>query len=103
MVNEWKNSLDSNSEVESVLRSVTVALWMGDFAKAIGILFESASRRTRQQGPQKLGNIPSGMAPIDFRAEMRAVFESRRHEMEAAVLQEFGTKLAESAQNLSVH
>src|SRR3954468_17574715 len=52
LVNEWKNSLDANSEVESILRSVTIALWMSDFGEAVGILLESASRRTRQQGPQ---------------------------------------------------
>jgi DNA-binding MarR family transcriptional regulator len=93
LVNEWKNSLDAHSEVESILRSVTVALWMGDFAIAVSILFESASRRTRQQVPQKLGNIPSRIAPIDLHAEMRAVFENRRRAMEALVLEEFGQTL----------
>jgi hypothetical protein len=93
LVSEWKNSLDARSEVESILRSVTVALWMGDFSVAVGMLFESAARRTRQPGPQRLGNLPSGMGPTDFHTEMRAVHEIRRRAVEAAVLEEFGQSL----------
>jgi DNA-binding MarR family transcriptional regulator len=100
---EWVNSLDAHREIESVLRGVTVALLMGDVAAAVGFLFRSADERARYQGPQELGKIPSGMAPVDFHADMRAVHENRRRAMEAAVLQEFGTKLVESAQNLDVN
>jgi hypothetical protein len=43
------------------------------------------------------------MAPIAFLGEMRAVYGHRRHEMEATVLQEFGTTLAKFAQNLNLN
>jgi DNA-binding MarR family transcriptional regulator len=103
LVDEWKNSPEEHREMESILRSVTVALWMGDAAMAVDILFRLASARNRHQGPQEQGKIRSGMAPVDLHAEMRAVYENRRRAMEAYVLQEFGTKLAELAQNLNVH
>lgn len=106
LVDEWNNSLNAHREMESmesILRSVTVALWMGDVVKAVNVLFGSATARGWQQGPQELGRIPSGIAPIDLHGKMRAVYEKRRGAMEAAVLQEFGTNLVESAQNLDVN
>jgi hypothetical protein len=103
LVDEWANSLDAHREIESVLRGVTVALLMGDVATPVGFLFRSAEERTRYQGPQQLERIPSGMAPVDFHAEIRAVHENRRRATEAAVLREFGTKLVKSGQNLDLN
>jgi len=90
---EWKNCLDGHREMESVLRSVTVALWMGDLATAVDFLFRSAAARNRKQGPHELGKIATGFDPIDLHAEMRAVFENRRRAMEESVLDGFGRNL----------
>jgi DNA-binding MarR family transcriptional regulator len=103
LAEEWKNGLDTNREIESILRSATVALLMSDIGTAIGFLFASASERRPHLSPRELGEIPLGMAPSRFLAEWRAVYENRRREMEAAVLQEFGTNLAKFAQNLHLN
>jgi DNA-binding MarR family transcriptional regulator len=103
LAEEWKNGLDTRREIESILRGATVALLMNDIGTAIGFLFASASERRPHLSPRELGEIPSGMAPIAVLGEMRAVFGNRRHEMEATVLQEFGTNLAKFAQNLHLN
>jgi hypothetical protein len=101
LIHEWKNSLDAYREVESILRSVTVALWMGDLATALSILFESAVDRTRRQGPQRLEDIRPGMTLNDLHTEMRTVVENRRRAMEASLLDEFGhTLVAAGPHNL---
>ncbi len=87
----------ANREMESVLRSATVALLMGDIVTAYRFLHESAIERERRQGPTKLGEASSGKAPVDLHVEMRAVYERRRREMERDVLTEFGDKLMEVA------
>jgi len=97
LVEEWRKGLVTNREMESVLRSATVALLMGDIVTAFQFLHDSAIERERRQGPTKLGEASSGKAPVDFHAEMRAVYESRRREMERDVLREFGDKLMEVA------
>ena len=76
---------------------------MGDIGTAIGFLFASASERRPHLSPRGLGEIPLGMAPIAVLGEMRAVYGNRRHEMEATVLQEFGTNLVKFGQNLNVN
>ena len=97
LVEEWKKSMDTRREIESVLRSATVALLMGDILTAFKFLHDSALERERHQGPTKLGEASTGKAPVDFHAEMRAVYESRRREMERDVLREFADKLMEVA------
>jgi len=97
LVEEWRKGLVANREMESVLRSATVALLRGDIVTAFQFLHDSAIERERRQGPTKLGEASSGKAPVDFHAEMRAVYENRRREMERDVLREFGDKLMEVA------
>jgi DNA-binding MarR family transcriptional regulator len=93
LVEEWRKGLVANREMESVLRSATVALLMDDIVTAFRFLHESALERERRQGPTKLGEASSGKAPVDFHSEMRAVYETRRREMERDVLREFADKL----------
>jgi DNA-binding MarR family transcriptional regulator len=93
LAEEWRKGLVANREMESVLRSATVALLMGDIVTAFRFLHDSALERERRQGPTKLGEASSGKAPVDFHAEMRAVYETRRREMERDVLREFADKL----------
>ncbi len=87
---EWKNSLDSNREVETILRGATVALFMGDIGTAFGFLLGSGIERDPRHGHPELSISSPVASPIEFLAEMRAVYEGRRRTMEAAVLEEFG-------------
>ena len=103
LAEEWKNGPGTSREIESILRSATVALLIGDIGAAIGFLFASTCERTPHLSPREQGEIPLGMAPIAVLGEMRAAYGNRRHEMEATDLQEFGTNLAKFAQNLHLN
>jgi DNA-binding PadR family transcriptional regulator len=98
LAERWTNCLDPNREIESILRSVTVALLMNDARTAFNFLRDSASERERHRGPKELGPASLERNPIDFHAEMRAVYASRRRAMEAAVLTEFARNLLKPAE-----
>ncbi len=93
----WKEGLDPNREMESVLRGATLALAMGQIEEAIRFLHDAANKRLLRQGPQELGGKFAEMGPFDLHAEMRTVFENRRRVMEAYTLQESGKVLMEVA------
>jgi DNA-binding PadR family transcriptional regulator len=93
LVGQWGNGLDTKRDIESILRSATVALLMNDIRRAFDFLHESASERERHQDSKELGPVSLKRTPIDFHAEMRAVYGSRRRAMEAAVLTEFARNL----------
>jgi DNA-binding PadR family transcriptional regulator len=93
LVDQWRDSLNANREMESIFRSATVALLMKDTRTAFDFLHQSAFERERRQDPKKLGPASSERTPIDFHAEMRAVYGSQRRAMEAAVLTEFARNL----------
>ncbi len=93
LTEEWKNSLDANREMESILRSATVALLMGDSAAALDFLYQAASERERRQGLLEFRTFSRQSTPIDMQAEVRAVYENRRRAMETKVLSEFGMNL----------
>ena len=46
LAQEWRKGLDAGREIESVLRSATVALLMGDIGEASRFLSESITKRT---------------------------------------------------------
>jgi DNA-binding MarR family transcriptional regulator len=95
----WKTSLDPKREVESIIRSTIVALLMGDVSSAMDFLFQSASERRRHSTAPVLRTGHSKMSVIDLHGKLRAVYESRRAEMEAGVLEEFGIYLADWEKN----
>jgi hypothetical protein len=93
LVENWKIGLDAKREVESVLRSVTVALWMDDVGTAAGLLFASSSERERQLHPTGSEPIVSGKAPLDIYATIKSFYESQRLFMEVKVLRCLGERL----------
>jgi DNA-binding MarR family transcriptional regulator len=95
LAEEWRTSLDANREMESILRSVTVALLMDDSSAALSFLHQAAFERERRQGPHRFRTFSRESTPIDMQAEVRAVYESRRCEMEARVLNEFQLNLVD--------
>jgi DNA-binding PadR family transcriptional regulator len=92
---EWRGCLDPRREMESILRSTTVALLMDDAMGAVDFLLQSASERVRRAAPSELAQIFPEREPIDLHAELRTVYESRRRVMEAEVLEEFARKIKE--------
>ncbi len=96
---EWKTSLDPKREVETIIRGAIVALLMDDVRSAMDFLFQSASERRRHSTAPVLATGHSRMSAIDLHSELRMVYESRRAEMEAAVLEEFGIYLADWEKN----
>ena len=90
--------LDVARELESVLRSATVALLMGDSGIARSFLESAASERELRTGQSTLTVNSPQAAPIEFLAEMRKNFESRRRSMEAALPHEFAEFLEEADQ-----
>ena len=93
---EWRSCLDSRREVESILRSATVALLLGETGAAVNFLLHSASERARRVVPNELGKTSPEKEIIDFHAEMRTVYEHRRRAMEANVLEDFAMKIGKT-------
>jgi len=95
---KWMTSLDPKREMESILRSATVALLMGDIGRSINFLMDAASEREKRQGPQQL-RAPSSSArsPIEVHEEMRAVYENQRRVIEASLLRRFADELDKHA------
>jgi DNA-binding MarR family transcriptional regulator len=94
---EWKNSLDSRREMETVLRSATVALLMGEPEGAFQFLMQSAEVRFRPMGVVQLNQTSPRGTPIELHAAMREVYDGRRREMEADVLKKSAEYLMEVA------
>jgi DNA-binding PadR family transcriptional regulator len=92
---DWRNCLDTHREMESILRSVTVAFLMEDFREAFSFLHQSASERERWQSPQGTEPASPKSTPIDLHARMRAIYESLRRKMEAEVLKHYIQDLEE--------
>jgi DNA-binding MarR family transcriptional regulator len=92
---EWQVCLNFSSDFESILRSVTVALFMGDPLIACDYLHRLAlQRETEGTHLDPRLNAPE-TSPIEFYAAMRATHESRRSAMEADVLNAFAISLEE--------
>jgi DNA-binding MarR family transcriptional regulator len=96
LVEEWKKSMDAHREIESVLRSATVALLMGDIREASRFLSESIADRPPQQGHQELETISPQGTPINFHSAMRTFYLGQRRTMEIGVLERFADYLRRS-------
>ncbi|MGB8032108.1 MAG: helix-turn-helix domain-containing protein [Terracidiphilus sp.] len=97
LVEEWKKSMDARREIESVLRSATVALLMGDIEEASRFLSESITRRPPLQSHQELETISPQGTPINFHTAMRTFYLNQRRTMEIGVLERFAENLRRSA------
>jgi DNA-binding MarR family transcriptional regulator len=97
LVMEWPKSMDARREMESILRSATVALLMGDIGVARGFLFESIGRRPPREGHQELETISPQRSPIDFHSATRAFYLNERRAMEIHVLERVAEILKRSA------
>lgn len=96
LLNEWPNSMDARREMESVLRSATVALLMGSIGEARRFLSESIGRRLQQEGHRELETISAQGSPIDFHGAMRALYLNERRAMEIRVLERVAEHLMRS-------
>lgn len=94
---EWRNCLDPNREMESILRSATVALLMEDPGACLGFLLRCAAERERRQLLQEVssGLFSPKSSAIELYGAMRAVYESRRWATEAQVLRQLGQYLVD--------
>jgi DNA-binding PadR family transcriptional regulator len=97
LLEEWKLSMNAKREMESILRSATVALLMDDIGAAISFLLQSVFERVRHQGHQEFGSVSLERKPIDLYAAMRDVYDSRRRAMETDVLKKLAEYLMEVA------
>lgn len=100
LVEQWKNSMDVKREMESILRSATVALLMEDIGEAIMFLVQAATERLKSPGNQVFGAASPESTPIDLHAAMRNVYDGRRRAMEADVLLKCRENLMMVAKNL---
>ncbi len=85
----WAECLSFSRDLESNLRGVAVALFMGNHLIAEDYLQRLASQREREAVQVAPRLDAWGASPIEFYSTMRGVHESRRIAMEAAVLREF--------------
>ena len=97
LAQEWRKGLDAGREIESVLRSATVALLMGDIGEASRFLSESITKRTPLQGYQELETISPQGTPINFHNAMRTFYLNQRRTMEIGVLERIADNLRRSA------
>lgn len=93
LVAHWMNSLDSRRDMETVLRSATIALAMADVSIASGFLLEAASERVKRGAWNAANGASSEGGPTLFHSRARLVYEDRRRRMEADLLQEIGMGL----------
>jgi DNA-binding MarR family transcriptional regulator len=91
---DWRNCLDPRREMESVLRSTTVALLMGEVGTAIDFLFRSAAERAANPDREDSPPFFTSERPIDVHAEMRAVHEKQRRALEGTLLRDFAMHLS---------
>ena len=99
LLERWKKSMDAKREMESLLRSATVALLMGEIGEAIMFLGLAAFERLKSPGNQVFGAASPESTPIDLHAAMRDVYDGRRREMEADVLMKCRESLMAVAKN----
>ena len=85
----WTESLNFSRDLESNLRGVALALFMSNHLIAEDYLQRLASRRERGAVQVAPRFDASDASPVEFYSAMRAVHESRRIAMEAAVLRGF--------------
>jgi DNA-binding MarR family transcriptional regulator len=95
---EWPKSMDAHREIESVLRSATVALLMGRDGDAREFLSESIIKRPPPEGHQELDTISPQGSPISFHTAIRAFYLNERRTMEIKVLERIAESLKRSAQ-----
>ncbi len=93
--NEWVQCLDPTREVESVLRSATVALWMADTSRAADFLRNAASMRRPRRAPLAWTAMQYRFTPIEIHAQLRESYEDRRRGFEEQLLEDFATYLQE--------
>ena len=99
LLEQWKNSMDVKRVMESILRSATVALLMGEIGEAIVFLGQAAFQRLKSPGKQVLDAAATESTPIDIHAAMRDVYDGRRRAMEADFLMRCRESLMELAKN----
>jgi DNA-binding MarR family transcriptional regulator len=97
LVEEWRKGLIANREMESVLRSATVALLMGDIGEASRFLSESITRRPPLQSHRELEMISPQETPFNFHTAMRTFYRNQRQTMEIGVLERIADNLRRSA------
>lgn len=90
---EWAKCLDPAREIESVLRSATVALWMADAARSAEFLRTAASMRMPRRARPGLMAMQHRLAPMEIHAHLRETYEDRRRGFEEQLLEEFSTYL----------
>lgn len=95
----WRHSLDPCREMESILRSGTVALLMGEPGLALGFLSQSASERERRKGRQHQASYSADSTAMELYSAMRADYESRRWTMETTLLHDLWQHLATNLKN----
>lgn len=86
LVMEWPKSMDAHREIESVLRSTTVALLVGRVGDASDFLSESIIKRPPPEGHRELETVSPQRSPISFHTAMRAFYLNERRTMEIKVL-----------------
>jgi nitrogen fixation/metabolism regulation signal transduction histidine kinase len=99
LLEQWKNSMEVKREIESILRSATVALLMEDIGEAIMFLDRAAFERLKSPGNQVFGADSAERTPIDLHAAMRDVYDGRCRAMEADFLMKCRESLMVVAKN----
>jgi DNA-binding MarR family transcriptional regulator len=91
----WKLCLKPHHDLDSILRSTTVALFMDDLRSAWSYLLWVASDRDREfTHPVPRLDAPEA-SPLEFYADMKTVYDIERRATEAAVLRKFAAGLEE--------
>ncbi len=92
---QWMDCLNFSRDLESNLRGVAVAMFMGNPIIAEDYLQRMASQREREAVQMVPRLDATGASPVEFYSTMRAAHESRRIAMEASVLREFEMEVKE--------
>lgn len=95
LVENWKQALDIHRDMETVLRSTTVALLMDDIGQAVTFLLSCSSERENRKGIEPIPSIPSSTAAIHLYRGMKVVYQKRRDRLEAELAGAFGKSIAE--------
>jgi len=93
VTSHWTKCLDPQRELESIFRSVAVALAMDNPSVASGFLLDAASHRVRLQTLNPVNEIPFECGPIEFHAQARAVYDLRRWGTEENLLKDLGMNM----------
>jgi DNA-binding MarR family transcriptional regulator len=94
LVENWKRGLDSHRDIETVFRSATVALLMGDVGEAVTCLLSYSSEREVRSSAQSSSSISSSSGVIHLHSAMKSIYRQRRNRLEAKVSGEFGRSIA---------